>query len=106
MEVSLKSKKLRKCCEDIDEARRKYGDVQARVLIRRIGQLRANETLADVTTIPQVRLHALKQNRKGQFAVHLKHPYRLIFVPDQDQFDMNDWSTIRSIKIIEVDDYH
>ena len=44
------------------------------------------------------RCHSLEGNRKGQYAMDLVHPYRLIFIPEDD--------TTVSVLIEEIADYH
>ena len=68
-----------------------------------MNELEAAPTLAEMP--PAARTHPLTQDRQGQFAVWLKHPYRLVFEP-VDSETPNDPHTIKSINIIEVTDYH
>lgn len=44
------------------------------------------------------RCHPLTQNRKGQYAVDLAHPYRLVFEKMENQ--------IQIVNILEIVDYH
>ena len=44
------------------------------------------------------RCHPLTQNRKGQYAVDLVHPYRLVFEKNGDE--------IQIANILEIVDYH
>jgi len=53
----------------------------------------------------------LKNNRKGQWACDLDHPYRLIFEPQENPVPENDdgqyiWLKIRGVEIVEIDNYH
>ncbi len=61
--------------------------------------------------LPQARCHELLGNRKGELAVDLKHPYRLIFEPANDPIPRKpdgglDWTQVTAINILEVVDYH
>ena len=52
-----------------------------------------------------------EQKSSGQFAVDLKHPYRLIFKPDHNPLPRKDdggldLTQITAIKILGVEDYH
>lgn len=72
--------------------------------------LRAAPTLADMHGVPG-NCHGLSSDRAGEFAVDLRGPYRLIFVPDHDPVpQLNDGgidtSKVTDIRIKEVDDYH
>ena len=44
------------------------------------------------------RCHALEGNRRGQYAMDLAHPYRLIFV-EEDEMTV-------SVRIEQIEDYH
>jgi hypothetical protein len=67
--------------------------------------------LADVFLLPAARCHELKGNRKGQFAVYCRHPFRLVLVPDQDPVPRTadggiDPAKVTKIRIMAVEDYH
>ncbi len=84
----------------------------AKKLKQRLFELRAASSLDKISHLPPPRLHELDQDRNGQFAVDLKHPFRLIFEPDHDPVPRKsdggiDRTLISAIKIIEVGvDYH
>jgi len=53
----------------------------------------------------------LKNNRKGQWACDLDHPYRLIFTAAENPIPINrqgqyKWIEIIGIEIIEIINYH
>jgi proteic killer suppression protein len=61
--------------------------------------------------LPQARLHLLTGNRKGQYAMDLKHPKRLIITPDHDPLpELPDGGTdlgkVTKVLVIEIEDYH
>ena len=73
--------------------------------------LMAAPTLAEVSYLKPERRHALTGNRKGQFAVDVKHPYRLVFRPNHDPLPrMEDWgidlTKVTAITVLGVEDYH
>ena len=62
------------------------------------------------TTSPE-RRHLLSSGRRGQYAVDLVHPYRLVFEPDHDPVPRTadggiDIDRVTAITIMEVVDYH
>jgi len=61
-----------------------YGPENARLIMRRMSVLMAAPTMADVPATPPERRHELKGDRAGQFAVDVKHPYRLMLAPVGD----------------------
>lgn len=80
-------------------------------LSQRLFELNAATNLSEVSHIPPPRLHELSGNRSGQFSVDLCHPFRLIFIPidNQDIFHEQggiDRTRVTSIKIIEITNTH
>ena len=83
----------------------------ARTIMMRLAVLKNARVLSLVPTSRPERLHQLRQNRSGQFAVDLVHPYRLVFVLNHDPIPRNedggiDRDRVTAITIIEVVDYH
>lgn len=104
MEISFSTRKLQKTCENHTKLKKKYGDIQARRIIQRLNELQAAANLHDISQLPQARLHPLTGNRKGQVAVDILHPYRIILLPlDGDKTNLE---TVTIIQIISIIDYH
>jgi len=111
MLLSFKSKQFEKECNDLKRLTREWGAEQARLIARRLTELGAVENLEILRTLPQARAHELKGNREGQISLDVKHPYRLIIIPDYDEPPRRkdgglDWQKITKIKILEVTDTH
>lgn len=74
--------------------------------------LLAATCLEDLRNVPGTgRLHELTGDRKGQFAMDLLHPYRLIFEPTENPPPLKDdggldWLQITAVTIVEIADYH
>ena len=73
--------------------------------------LRGAACLAQVPTQKPDRRHELTGDRKGEFAVDLRHPFRLLFRPNHDPVPLKedggfDLSRITAITILGVEDYH
>ncbi len=62
MEITFATSRLAKTC-----------------IAKRLLQLRAMATLADLMALPQGRPHPLTEDLRGLWAIDLKHPQRLIF---------------------------
>lgn len=95
MEIEFKNKKLRRICEDYEIAIREIGQNSADKLKSRLMEL----LTFDLKYLLQYRVggcHALTGNRKGQYAMYLDHPNRLIFKVKQT----------KTALIIEIVDYH
>lgn len=104
MDIEFKNKKMKKIYEDHSLLSKKYGSRQAEEIISRINELKAAESLFDISKIPQARLHSLYNNWKDHYAVDIKHPYRLVLFPLNG--NNNDLRSITAIKIAEMIDYH
>lgn len=65
---------------------------------QRIDEIRAADTVEMMVQFHIGRCHPLVNNRKGQYAVDLVHPYRLIFEKNGDE--------IQIANILEIVDYH
>jgi plasmid maintenance system killer protein len=89
---------------------KRYGQVMAKIIRRRLDDLEAADNLEVMRSLPG-RCHELKGNRKGQLSMDLEHPYRLIFVPAHDPVPIKedsgiDWKMVTSLQIVEVVDTH
>jgi len=111
LEISFSTKKFEKECNDYGLLVRKYGDQCAKLIRRRLDELRDVETLHDMRRLPQARCHELTEDRKGQLAVDLKHPRRLIIEPNHSPPPSKpdgglDWKEVTKIIAVNVKDYH
>jgi proteic killer suppression protein len=111
MLIFFRTKKLQKICSEDREMQRQLGPAMARKLRQRLMELKAAETLADVSHLPPPRCHELTSDRAGQFSVDLDHPYRLLFIPADEPVPYRedggiDLARVREIEIIEIEDTH
>ena len=111
MDIDFRNKNVGDIFNSEENLVRKYGSEQARIIKRRMAVLKAASCLAEVSYRPPTRRHELTENRKGQFAVDLKHPYRLVFEPNHNPLPRKedgglDLRSITAITIIEMEDYH
>lgn len=88
----------------------KYGADNAKSIKKRMAVLSAANCLEQVPVKPPDRRHELLGKLKGEFAVDLRHPYRLIFKPQQpvplkDDGGI-DLARVTAITILRVEDYH
>lgn len=87
-----------KVCTNASYAERKYGSDMAEKIHQRIDEIDASETVEEMIQFHIGRCHQLNGNRKGQYAMDLIHPQRLIFEKRGDE--------IQIVRIIEITDYH
>lgn len=110
MEVTYKNKHLQKCAEDETYSVRKLGPVRSEKYLQRIGDLMDAKTLEEVRNLPG-NYHELSANRKGQWAVSLDGPYRLIFAPHEKPIPVDEngkyvWIEIKGVEIEDIENYH
>lgn len=110
MIITFGDRKLSKYANDDRLAVKGLGKRVAEIYKRRLDDLEAAESLEDVRYLPG-RFHELKENRKGQWACDLVHPYRLIFTPLENPIPTDKdgkyiWVEIKGVEIVEIEDYH
>lgn len=111
MDILFSSTKLEKEFNDINLLQRRHGPRRAKLIRRRLDELRAADSLFVIRQLPAARCHELKGNRAGQLSVDLDHPYRLIFEPYNTPIPKKpdgglDWTRITKIMIVDVEDTH
>jgi plasmid maintenance system killer protein len=111
VDIIFESQKFRKECNEVKLLIRKVGPEMAKRIIQRLDELRAADKLADISHLPPPRLHELIGNRKGQFSIDLKQPYRLLFVPANDPIPLKpdggvDLTKVTIVRILGVEDTH
>ena len=116
MKLLYANNKIEKVCNDTKSAIKKYGDKVGKNLSDLILLLQNVSSLMQIKKIPQYRLHALKGNRKNQYAIVITFgsKYRLIIYPLDEKENIvvcgeNEnymLSTIKIIKIMEVSEHY
>ncbi len=74
-------------------------------------ELKAADTLADISHLPPPRCHELSGNKKGQLSVDLEHPYRLLFIVANNPYPERksgglESESVTEIEIIAIEDTH
>ena len=110
MNIGFRTKKLQKICSNQREGEKSLGSECAKKLRLRLEDLQAAHSLEDMRNLPG-RLHELKGDRAGEFALDLKQPHRLVMVPNHNPMPKKEsgginWTLITDILIIEIEDYH
>jgi len=111
MDILFKTKKFQKACNKQKSLVRVYGQRRAKLIRRRLDELKAAPTLEDIRQLPGPRCHELKGNRAGQLSVDLDYPYRLIFIPANDPLPQKthgglDWKRVTAVEITGIEDTH
>ena len=111
MDVSFATRSMQKVCSSEKEMKRKWGAALTKKLQQRLLELKAADTLDDISRLPPARCHELTGNRKGELSVDVAHPYRLVFKPNHDPLPLKpggglDWALVTSVIVLEVVDTH
>ena len=97
MDITYRNRKMEKVCTDAKTAEKTYGREMADKIHQRIDEITAADTVEMMIKYHIGRCHPLAQNRKGQYAVDLVHPYRLVFEKNGNE--------IQIVNILEIVDY-
>jgi len=109
VEIEFKSEKLKRTCESYELARKKWGDRNARAVIKRLNEIQSAECVADLNHAPPTRCHLLEPHHRGKYAVDVVHPFRLIFLAISEEgnpMGKTDPALVMRVKILGVEDYH
>lgn len=113
MEVKAKEK-LKAALESEPECQKQFGRDMMKKIMLRLSALRAAVSLADFwppMSGPE-RCHELKGELSGTFSIDVKQPYRLLFMPleenpPEDRSDeQKRWASITKIEIVAIEDTH
>jgi proteic killer suppression protein len=109
LNILLPTSQLQKTFNNQEKLVKKHGHLRAKIIRRRLDDLRAVTCLDDMRQLPG-RCHQLKGDHAGQFAIDLDGLNRLIFEPTapvpRNPDGGIDWSQVTSISIVGVEDYH
>jgi toxin HigB-1 len=113
VKVSYKTNKLKDLLNTQKDLIRAFGKKVAKAVMVRHQLLKSSSTLQDLPHTPPVRCHALKGNRKGQYAMDTaaKSGFRIIFRPDHEPVPENkdgsvDRSQVTDVEVLDVINYH
>ena len=111
MDIVFKTSKLAKVCNNYRMLQKAHGERRAKLIRRRLDELRAATTLSEISHLPPPRMHQLKGERQGQISLDLDHPYRLLVtvandpVPKKDNGSLN-LSKVTAVMILGIEDTH
>lgn len=98
LKINYKSNSLERVCTNYSIAQRKYGERMAKLIYQRVDELQSADSVEILVQYSIGRCHQLEGDRKGEYAMDLVHPYRLIF--EQNKMD------VQVVRIINIEDYH
>lgn len=115
MEIIYKKEVLEKECKNFKKAQKAYNKIVAEKLHSTITFIESATTLMDIKNMPMFKLHPLKDDRKGTYAIDLgrKIGYRLIIVPlndNKEEWELKDinkiYNSTRIILAMEVTNHY
>ena len=98
MQVKYKNRHIEKICTNASVATKSFGKRTAGLIHQRVDEIDAAESVEMLVQFRIGRCHQLVGDRKGQYAMDLEHPLRLIFEVNGDE--------IQIAEIQEIVDYH
>ena len=98
MLIQYKNRQIQRVCTVASVAERKYGKRMAEKIQQRVDEIMAADTVELMIQFRIGRCHPLKGDRKGQYAVDLVHPYRLVFKIGGTE--------VQIACILMIEDYH
>lgn len=96
MEIEVATNRLAAAARSLSEATRHFGAPIGRKYIQRLAVIRAVDKFTQLYGHRALRLHPLKGDRAGQFAIILTGNYRLIIEKISED----------AVRILGVEDYH
>jgi plasmid maintenance system killer protein len=110
LDICFATRKLEKLCNSEKLATKTWGDQQAKVLRRRLDQLRACSNLEEQRNLPG-RCHELVGDKKGLISIDLVHPMRLLFevahnpIPKKTDGGL-DRHDVTYVRVMSIEDTH
>jgi len=98
LQIDYKTNSLEKACTQFKIAKKQYGERMAIILHQRINELRAAASIVELVKYSIGRCHSLEGNRRGEYAMDLIHPHRLVFKQVKDQIEV--------VQILNIENYH
>ncbi len=104
MNISYSSNKLEKILCNQQLIKKNYGKFAQNVM-NRMSELRAANSLNDISSDPPPRRHKLVPHSRNQWGVDISKNFRIVLEAVGD-FDKDDLSSIKDIRILYLEDYH
>ena len=110
MEIVFQNRKMQKAANSESAGNRLWGN-RAPKIRQRLLELKAAESLADISTLPPPRCHQLSENLDEQFAVDISRNERMVFevanepIPRKDDSGI-DLGRVTEIRVLRIEDYH
>lgn len=103
MDILFASAELERICTDPRRAIKKLGSPSAKKLRRRLADLMAAATVAELVA---GRPHPLTGDRAGQLAMNLHGGHRLVIESAHPDSEPRSWPAVSRVRIVFIGDYH
>lgn len=104
MEIHYATEKDKKIFTSERLIKKYYGKI-ANSLAVRLSELRVADNLSDIPQTPPPRRHKLGGDYQNCWGLNVSKNFRMILEP-VGEYDVNDVTSIREVKIIRIEDYH
>ena len=104
MVIYFSSGKQQRILGDERLLRKHYGKLADKIMIR-LAELEAASSLEDIPSVPPPRRHKLAGNKSDQWGIDVSKNYRIVLEP-YGQWEKDNLSTVREVRILDVEDYH
>ncbi len=98
LRITYKTRKLKEECTNFSTAKKNHGDSMAVLIHQRIAELNAADSVQMLVKFRIGKCHPLVGDRKGQYAMDLVQPYRLVFKLSEEESQV--------VQVIKIEDYH
>ena len=110
VEIDFDNDSLEKDCNDLSRLVKRHNVKRAKLIRRRLDDLRAARSLDVMRALPG-RCHELLGDRALQLSLDLDGPYRLILRPRHNPVPVKadgglDWTKVTELTVVEVVDTH
>ncbi len=110
MEITFKDKGLEKITKDPRKLRKRFNQA-AEIIENRIKLLISADNLGQIHTGPPTRLHLLKGDLKGKYAIDVNRKLRMVLEINQEPIPLHSNNSVNinlvtKILIVEIIDYH
>ena len=104
MEIYYSSIKQERMLTDMRLLKKYYSNDYAKIS-NRLSELRAANNLNEIPDVPPPKRHKLTGNWKNCWGINYSKNDRIVICPE-GEYDINNLTTIRAVKILELEDYH
>lgn len=104
MEITFKDNKLENTLTNPRRLKKAYGS-HWKSIRNRLSELKAADSLDQIPNVPPPRRHKLVGDYKNRWGIDYSKNCRIVIEPVGD-YDIEDLSTIKEVKIVYVGNYH